>query len=94
MKVTKGMRVSMLNADNTVSTGKVIGVGLARYYFDDVTMEQTAHVVFDDFQGHTMTPDTDIWWTDVYARDLNPVDHVYWEQCACGSLLSMCHPHA
>lgn len=94
MKVTKGMRVSTLNFDNTISTGKVIGVGYAKYYHDDVTMEQTAHVVFDDFQGHCHTPDEGAWFTDMYSRDLNPIGHVYHEQCACGSLLSMCHPHA
>lgn len=96
MKVIKGMRVSMLNLDSTISTGKVIGVGMARYWCDDPTMEQTAHVVFDDFQGHMQRPDPDagVWFTDVYARDLNPVGHVYEPQCECGNLTYMCHPDA
>jgi hypothetical protein len=98
MKVTKGMRVSTLNLDSTVSIGKVIGVGMARYWADEPEMEQTAQVVFEDFQGHGKWSYGEgyghTWFTDMYARDLNPVDHVYPELCECGNKTYLCHPEA
>lgn len=93
MKVTKGMRVSTLNLDGTISRGKVIGVGMAPLYCGDPVMVQTACVVFDDFQGHVDVW-ADGWFTEMYAADLNPFDHVYTPECECGNMLSMCHPHA
>ena len=92
MKVTKGMKVSTLNLDGTISRGKVIGVGVDSMYAD-ARREQTASVVFDDFNGHVDVW-ADGWFTEMYAADLNPFDHVYTPECECGNMLSMCHPEA
>jgi len=84
MKVTKGMRVQYVNADGTISTGKVIGVGWTACV--NGVRDALASVLFDDFNETT-------WFDEMFVCDLLPLDHVFYS-CECGNPTYMCHPHA
>lgn len=85
MRVSKGMRVAYINTDDTISYGKVIGLGWTACV--EGVRVALASVVFDDFNETT-------WFDVMFAHDLYPADHVFAPVCECGNLRRLCHPEA